>query len=105
MGLAALYRLPCKWLLDHASRDAPCRPTANGRQGASFFHDAGIFDDRKYRGELEAVSHIKTIKRMAQCFLLSLTQQNETKWKEHYQDPFDNSFRILLPEPDVSATI
>ena len=41
---------------------------------------------------------------MAQCFLLCLTLQNETKWKEHYQDPFDNSFRILLPEPDVSAT-
>ena len=72
-------------------------PTANGRQGASFFHDAGIFDDRKYRGEPEAVSHKKAIK-------ISLTLQNETKWKEHYQDPFDNSFRILLPEPDVSAT-
>ena len=79
-------------------------PTANGRQGASFFQDAGIFDDRKYLGEPEAVSHKKDIKSMAQCFLLCLTLQNETKWKEHYQDPFDNSFRILLPEPDVSAT-
>ena len=56
MGRAALYRLPCKWLLDHVSRDALAAPTANGRQGASFFQDAGIFDDRKYGGKPEVVS-------------------------------------------------
>ena len=56
MGRAALYRMPCKRLLDHVSRDAPWRPYRKRTARASFFQDAGIFDDRKYRGEPEAVS-------------------------------------------------
>ena len=57
LGRAALCRRLASGCTTTSAAMPLAAPTANGRQGASFFHDAGIFDDRKYRGEPEAVSN------------------------------------------------